>query len=61
MFTLYIIKIVKRNTELLKMIISLYERNAKLFKEKREVLKQLQFYIDRYGKPTGDGCDNRNS
>jgi len=61
MFNSYIIKIVKRNTELLKIVMSLYERNLELYKEKRDALKNLQFYIDKYGKLTGDGRNNRDS
>lgn len=61
MFNSYIIKIIKRNTELLKIVMSLYERNFQLLKEKNEAEQDLKIYINKYGKLTGDGRDNRDS
>lgn len=54
MFNSYIIKIIQRNTELVKIIMALYERNFEIAKEKKTVADRLQIYLNKYGEISTD-------
>lgn len=58
MFNSYIIKVIQRNTELVKIIMALYERNFEITREKKTVVDRLQIYLNKYGEITTDELEH---